>query len=218
MANKGSQEAGEQKPPAVKRGLKRFFGILLVLFLLSGMIFGLRVSGGLDEIFSFVSPVLSQFPLVGEPLVALMDSVERPLNSQERRALELEEMDAALVSREEVLREASRNLEADRARLEKLREELEREKKKAQKAAQVPATSGNDAEAVTSLARGFEDMSSRKAAGIISKLTRQRALQIMRALSQEKMAEVLAKMDPGTAAKMVEALSQGGATGTAGFE
>jgi flagellar motility protein MotE (MotC chaperone) len=40
----------------------------------------------------------------------------------------------------------------------------------------------------------------------------------MRALSQEKMAEVLAKMDPGTAAKMVEALSQGGATGTAGFE
>lgn len=207
-----SPVAGEPKSPRKKRGLVLLRNILLVLFLLSGVMFGLRISGGLNEIFESVSPVLAQAPFVGETLVALMDSVERPLNSQERRSLELEEMETLLLVREESLREEAKKLEAERARLEKLQEELEREQEALRKDLETPRKP-EESEALASLVQGFEDMSSRKAAGIMSKLSRERAMEIMRALSQEKMAEILAKMEPATAARMVEALSGEGVTG-----
>lgn len=201
------QDAGEQNTPAKKRGLTLFCNIVLILLLLSGMVCGLKISGGLNEIFEAVGPVLAKTPLIGETLVVLMDSVERPLNVQERRALELKEMESALLVREEGLRQEAKQLEADRARIAKLQEELGRQREIRE---QETSLKSDEPEALASLVRGFEDMSSRKAAGIISRLSRQRAIEIMTALSQEKMAEILAKMEPATAAKMVEALSQEG--------
>lgn len=207
------REVTGEDVPTTKSGMKRplriLWGFLIVVFLLVGLIGGLQVSGGLVALTDSARPFLLRVPLVGEPVLAFLDAGKKSMTAHERRTQELEETREALLAWETELKEEERRLTRERAALEKLQASLD-EREDIFEAESGPAQDA--AGAFSRLVAGFEEMSSRKAAGIIARLPRERALAVMKALSQEKMSEILAKMDPAVAARMVEALSKEGAS------
>ncbi len=199
-------EVSGKKRRSRKRPLRVLLGLAIILLLAGGLVFGLRLSGGIEALTDVLRPYLLQMPLVGEPVLEVLESGRRPLSASERRTMELEETEQKLLAWEKELTEERNRLKRERSSVEKLQAALEREREELQvREAEEAEDPGG---ALSRTVESLEEMSSRKAAGIIARLSRERALKVLNALSQAKMSEVLAKMDPAVAARMVEALSK----------
>lgn len=183
---------------------------LLLLLLLGGTLFGLHLAGVWDAR-TVLYPLIPQIPFVGEQLARTFGVPPRyALTVAERRALEIEERERLLATREaslDSLRAASEALSADLlAREATLRKQ---EELLAERLAQQPAQDTVSAEEknIEDLLRTYQEMSPRNAAQIMQDLREDLAVTLLSRMPQDQTAAILAKMDSPKAARLTERLA-----------
>ncbi len=183
--------------------LKFFKIFLLLLVLLTGIIAGLYMGGGMYMIADRIVPWVERVPLIGRKVYPLLEKISPPVTAYERRLLELEE-------KEKYLLEKSKALEEERASLEKEKNKIRTSKTLLDEKAATPdkikgkKTQSEEAPVFFGLiSESFAEMPSSKAARIISLLPLEEAASLLEVMDPEQRSQVLGKMNPESAAKLV---------------
>jgi len=183
--------------------------LLIITVLLTGIITGLFIGGGIYDIADSIKPFASRVPLIGNGIYACLEDFEAPLTGYERRKAELEEKDRYLMSKMQEIDEKQKQLEQERKALEELKisvEEkeasldkrlLEIEEKEEEKRKGDPGI----------FYESFADINAAKAAGILSRIPLEESVSILSSLDSEQRADILSRMEPALAAKVIRYVS-----------
>ncbi|GAB6280347.1 MAG: hypothetical protein STSR0007_04110 [Thermovirga sp.] len=202
MAKDGIEE------PKSRSGVKKIIRILRAVFLsvilLSGIIAGLAVGGGLYAIVDNVAPWVGKVPWVGSRGASFLLSLNHPLSSLERRAVEMEEKERHLLALIEDLEKEKSALDKSREDLAKSGEELEMKMQVPREAEGQGKTKEETPRSYGLISDSFENMSAAKAAKIVTLLSISEAAELLGSLDTEQRGEILGKMPPEAAAKLLK--------------
>ena len=203
----------EDKPkPKKKKGPSKLRRLLLMSLLLLGVALGLHFSGAVDMRGPMFRAVYS-IPKVGPSLgAALGIPATYAMSSQERRAMEIRQMEEALSAlkaeldrRGAELDAASADLSARQGEIAKLEAQLQAKLKELEaeddKKEQASLASLED------VLKTYKDMSPRNAAQIIGKMNEDLAVEILSRLPKDQAAKILGRMDADLAARLTERLA-----------
>jgi flagellar motility protein MotE (MotC chaperone) len=207
------------RPTRKKKKKKRGCGFfILMLLLCAGLAAGLQASGSVD-LRPAVYPLVPKIPKVGPGLAELLGvPAVYSLSAEERRRIELDEMELRLAAEARSLDERARNLDvlssdlsAKESDLISAREEIaSRLEALSDEMADRPDASAGAARGaeITETIRTFQDMSPRNAAAIMERLSDNLAVAILDGLPQDVRGNLLGRMDPDAAARLTEQLTE----------
>jgi len=182
----------------------KVFGFLL--FLAGGFFAGFAAGGGLYVLAGDLAQKVAPLPLVGERAAELLESLEPPLDRFERRELELREMETQILALEKEL-EAERNrLEEEKKALaerEKLLDLRQAELKQAEEAIEKEK---DQSDLFEKMVESFGQVSANQASKILVLLPAPEAAALLGPLGAEQRADILSKMPPEAAARLMRYL------------
>ncbi|MDR1471634.1 MAG: MgtE intracellular region [Synergistaceae bacterium] len=207
----GSGRPGRRKKK--KRGCG-FFILMVLLF--AGLAAGLQASGSVD-LRPVVYPLVPKIPKIGGDMAKLLGVPDvYSLSAEDRRRIELDELERALAAKAMSLDERMRSLDAlssdlsakesdlDEARLE-IAAKLEA---LSDDMANTPEVTPAQRDEIAETVRTFQDMSPRNAAAIMERLSENLAVAILDGLPQDSRGNLLGRMDPAAAARLTEQLTE----------
>jgi len=188
------------------RKLKKAVRIaLLLLFLLAGAVSGLFVGGGIYPIADRITPWVEKFPLIGHKVYPVLERISPSETSYERRRLELEEERKYLEGRSKALDAEKAELAGEKEKLGECRNVLAKqmadmmEMKKGEKAVSEEKEPG----LFDMFSDSFLEMPPSKSAKVIALLPLREAVSVLENMDTEQRSQVLGKMSPEAAAKLV---------------
>ena len=176
----------------------------LLLFLLAGVTSGLFMGGGIYSIADRMAPWVEGFPILGRRVYPLLERMSPPATGYERRRLELED-------EKEYLMDESKTLDAEKTELAREKQELNSQMdllaKKLADIAEVKKQNVPRKEEEPALfdviAESFVEMPPSKSAKVIVLLPLKEAASILKSMDAEQRSQVLGKMSPDAAARLV---------------
>jgi flagellar motility protein MotE (MotC chaperone) len=216
VEGQAEQEPKEASPrPLKKKRKSRWFGLLLVFLLVLGVLFGLHASGVAD-LRPIIYTTVPRIPVLGGRLGKLLSVPERyALTAVERRRLELEEYEKSVMDKlkeleaqRAAIEAASQDLAAREARLRERELALQEAAQRAS-GSQGSAASSNDG-SFEELVQIFQEINPRRGSEILTRLPKELAVRVLKALPQDQAASLLGRMDAAKAAELTEQLVKEG--------
>ncbi len=182
---------------------KLFKILLLLLVLLTGIIAGLFMGGGIYVIADRIAPWVEEVPLIGRKVYPLLERISPPVTGYERRLLELEEKEEYLLARSKALEEERARLEEEKKKIRTSKALLEEKLAAQDKIKEEKAQKEGGPAFFGLVSESFAEMPPSKAARIISLLPLEEAASLLEIMDSEQRAQVLGKMNPESAARLV---------------
>jgi len=188
------------------KGLAKFLKVFKILAIMIaaviGLGVGLYVGGGIYPFIDRVGPALEKFPWVGQKVYPLVEKLSPPLTGFERRLKELEQEKAFILEQQKLLEEREQALERKRQELEKERAALKKQLDRLK--AEAAASQKDKKESISDMVgEAVAEMPASKAAKILSKLPLPEVMQLLEIMESEQRMQVLSKMAPELASKII---------------
>jgi len=180
--------------------------LVFLLFLAGGFLGGLSVGGGLYVLAGDLAPKVAGLPFVGEKAQKLLLGLEPPPDRFQRRKLELRRTEEYLLSLQKEIEAERAALEAEKENLAKREEALDQRQAALEEAEARMAKVPEESTLYEEMAASFGDMSSSNAAKIIVQLPAEEAAAILDRLGGKERGDILSKMPPETAARLMRYL------------
>lgn len=192
--------------------LKKLLKLLLIItVLLTGIITGLFIGGGIYDLADSIKPFASRVPLIGNGIYVCLENLEAPMTGYERRKAELEEKDRYLRSKMQEIDEKEKQLEKERKTFEELK--ISVEEKEASLDKRLLEIEKQEEEKIKAdpgiFYDSFAEINAAKAAGILSRIPLEESVSILASLDSEQRADILSRMEPALAAKIIRYVSGG---------
>lgn len=205
------EEKSSPRSPKKKKSRKGLM-LFVLLLLIAGGAFGLSLSGLWDArpLFYALTP---KIPYVGEKLSKFFDIPEiYTLTVEERRVYELRKWQDSLSDREQGLKVLDASLQALSRDLSEKQVQLDQRdkqfKEKVPDKKEEKELSEKEKEVFDRVIKTYREISARRAAKIMEKLTPDLAVKIIESLPEEDGAKILGRMDAARAAWLTEQLTK----------
>ena len=200
-----SQKPGRKKPKKKKRAVGCALLSLFIIMLACGALFGLHLLGIVD-IRSITYKAGAHLPFLGD---RLLPPGEVDLTPEERRLRELQEYEKQINSKFLELQRKEEELEKKERELTLMEEELQT---KARSLTEMEQTQSSldlqvEEELFPKVIAIIQEMSTRRAAEVLSDFTDSLAVEVLKALPPDTAGAIIGRMDAAKAARLMEQMA-----------